>query len=117
MPHLAGRANPARICQGALVADAPADDQLRERLLAAAALPRHEVQEVARFSVERGWEVPGEAPPPPTGRRVAGRRVLLIMLAIVVFAAIPAVLLPMLWTHGKPPHLEDLGAVPAFKLI
>ena len=52
-----------------------------------------------------------------SSRRYRGKRVLLVMLAIVVLGAIPAVLVPLLWTHGKPPHLQDLGAVPAFSLV
>ena len=50
-------------------------------------------------------------------RRVSGNRVLLIMLAIIVFAAVPAVVIPILWSRGKPPRLEDLGTIPPFSLV
>ena len=53
----------------------------------------------------------------PTSRRRSGKRVLLVMAAIVVLGAIPAVVVPMLWQRGKPPKLIDLGAIPAFKLV
>ena len=43
-----------------------------------------------------------------------GRRVLLVMLAIVVVAAIPAVVVPILWSRGKPPKLEQMGSIPPF---
>jgi protein SCO1/2 len=49
-------------------------------------------------------------------RAFRGRRVLAIMLAIVVVAAIPAVVVPMLWSRGKPPKLEQLGSIPPFAL-
>jgi protein SCO1/2 len=49
--------------------------------------------------------------------KIAGKRVVLVMLAIVMVAAVPAVLVPMLWTHGKAPKLEDLGTVPPFSLV
>lgn len=46
-----------------------------------------------------------------------GSRVLLVMLAIVVLGAIPAVVVPILWNRGKAPHLEDLATIPAFTLV
>jgi protein SCO1/2 len=49
--------------------------------------------------------------------RFAGRRVLLVMLAIVVFAAIPAVVLPIMLSRGDTPRLDDLGTIPAFSLV
>jgi protein SCO1/2 len=57
------------------------------------------------------------APITPSNRRVRGKRVLLVMLAIVVLGAIPAVLVPILWTRGKPPKLSDLGKLPAFSFV
>ncbi|MFT3692334.1 MAG: SCO family protein [Kofleriaceae bacterium] len=51
----------------------------------------------------------------PQGAR--GKRVLLVMLAIVVLGAIPAVVVPILWTRDKAPHLEDLATIPAFTLV
>jgi protein SCO1/2 len=56
------------------------------------------------------------SPITPTQRRFGGKRVLLVMLAIVVLGAIPAVLVPILWTRGKPPKLQDLSTLPAFAL-
>lgn len=50
-------------------------------------------------------------------RRLRGNRVLLVMLAIVVLGAIPAVVVPILWTRGKPPKLSDLSTIPPFSLI
>lgn len=38
------------------------------------------------------------------------------MFAFVVFAAIPAVVVPILWTRGKPPKLDDLGSIAPFSL-
>ncbi len=49
-------------------------------------------------------------------RSRSGKRVLLVMLAIVVLGAIPAVVVPMMWQRGKPPKLVDMGALPSFKL-
>jgi protein SCO1/2 len=46
-----------------------------------------------------------------------GKHVLFAMLGIVILGAIPAVVVPMVWQRGKPPKLNDLGMVPAFKLI
>jgi protein SCO1/2 len=46
-----------------------------------------------------------------------GKHVLLIMLAIIVVATVPAVLVPILWNRGKPPRLEDLGTIPPFSLV
>ena len=57
------------------------------------------------------------APITPSHRRVGGKRVLLVMLAIVVLGAIPAVLVPIVWTGNKPPKLSDLSTLPAFSLI
>jgi protein SCO1/2 len=54
---------------------------------------------------------------PITPSRIRGKRVLLVMLAIVVLGAIPAVAIPILWTRGKPPKLSDLGTLPAFSFI
>jgi protein SCO1/2 len=53
----------------------------------------------------------------PTPKRHRGKRVLLAMLAIIVLGAVPAVLVPILWTRGKPPQLTDLSTIPAFSLI
>jgi protein SCO1 len=50
-------------------------------------------------------------------RRFGGKRVLLAMLAIIVLGAVPAVVVPILWTRGKPPKLSDLSVIPAFSLI
>ncbi len=47
----------------------------------------------------------------------SGRRTLLVMLAIVAAAAVPAVALPMMLMREKPPHLDDLGTIPAFSLV
>ncbi len=52
----------------------------------------------------------------PTPPRFRGRRVLLVMLGIVVFAAIPAVVLPIVLSRGDVPRLDDLGTIPAFTL-
>jgi protein SCO1/2 len=49
--------------------------------------------------------------------RFAGKRVLLVMLAIIVLGAVPAVVVPILWTRGKPPKLSDLSTIPPFSLI
>ena len=49
-------------------------------------------------------------------RSRSGKRVLLVMLAIVVLGAIPAVVIPMMWQRGKPPKLVDMGALPSFRL-
>ena len=54
---------------------------------------------------------------PITPARVRGKRVLLVMLAIVVLGAIPAVAIPILWTRGKAPVLHDLSILPAFSLV
>ncbi|HET9987365.1 MAG TPA: SCO family protein [Kofleriaceae bacterium] len=54
---------------------------------------------------------------PERRRRIRGKRVLLVMLAIVVLGAVPAVVVPILWTRGKPPKLSDLSTIPAFSLI
>ncbi|MEO8550856.1 MAG: SCO family protein [Kofleriaceae bacterium] len=50
-------------------------------------------------------------------RRFGGKRVLLVMLAIVVLGAVPAVLVPILWTRGKAPKLSDLSTIGAFSLV
>jgi protein SCO1/2 len=50
-------------------------------------------------------------------RPVRGKRVLLVMLAIIVLGAVPAVVVPILWTRGKPPKLQDLSTIPPFSLI
>lgn len=55
--------------------------------------------------------------PSTTPKRFRGKRVLLVMLAIVVLGAIPAVVVPIVWTHGKPPRLSDLSTIPPFSLI
>lgn len=47
--------------------------------------------------------------------RLTGRRVLLAMLAILVLAVVPAVVLPQVFTDE--PKLEDFGTVPAFSLV
>ena len=39
------------------------------------------------------------------------------MLGIVVFAAIPAVVLPMVLSRGDVPRLNDLGTIPSFTLV
>jgi len=54
---------------------------------------------------------------PITPSRIRGKRVLLVMLAIVVLGAIPAVAIPILWTRGKAPVLHDLSIIPAFSLV
>jgi protein SCO1 len=54
---------------------------------------------------------------PITPSRIRGKRVLLVMLAIVVLGAIPAVAIPILWTRGKAPVLHDLSTIPAFTLV
>lgn len=54
---------------------------------------------------------------PITRSRIRGKRVLLVMLAIVVLGAIPAVAIPILWTRGKAPVLHDLSIIPAFTLV
>jgi protein SCO1/2 len=64
---------------------------------------------------------PGEAALPNgsavlSTKPVRGGRVLLVMLAIVVLGAIPAVAVPILWTRGKAPKLQDLSTIPAFSL-
>jgi protein SCO1/2 len=48
-------------------------------------------------------------------RRYGGKHVLLIMLAIVIVAAIPAVVVPIL-SRRHPPKLDDLGTIAAFQL-
>lgn len=55
--------------------------------------------------------------PSTAPKRHRGKRVLLVMLAIVVLGAVPAVLVPILWTRGKPPKLSDLSTIPPFSLI
>jgi len=55
--------------------------------------------------------------PSTTPKRFRGKRVLLVMLAIVVLGAIPAVVVPIMWTRGKAPKLEDLSTIPAFSLV
>lgn len=50
-------------------------------------------------------------------KRFGGKRVLLVMLAIVVLGAVPAVVVPILWTRGKAPKLSDLSTLPAFSLV
>lgn len=47
--------------------------------------------------------------------RLTGKRVLLAMLAILVLAVIPAVLLPQIFKDT--PKLDDFGTVPAFSLV
>ncbi len=49
-------------------------------------------------------------------RGVEGKRVLLVMLAIVGFAAVPAIVVPALWTRANRPSLGDFGSVPEFAL-
>jgi protein SCO1/2 len=51
------------------------------------------------------------------GPAVSGRRTLLVMVAIVVAAAIPAVAIPMYFLRSPPPELPDYGALPRFHLI
>ena len=55
--------------------------------------------------------------PSTAPKRHRGKRVLLVMLAIVVLGAVPAVVVPILWTRGKPPKLSDLSTIPPFSLI
>lgn len=55
------------------------------------------------------------APITPPVRRFAGKRVLLFMLAIVILAAIPAVVVPILGRH-RAPALKDIGVIPPFAL-
>ncbi|MEO6775912.1 MAG: SCO family protein [Kofleriaceae bacterium] len=55
--------------------------------------------------------------PSTTPKRLSGKPILLIMLAIIVLGAIPAVVVPILWTRGKPPKLSDLSTIPPFSLI
>ncbi len=67
---------------------------------------------------------PAAAPPPtariarevPRGRPggVSGRRLLVVLLAILILATIPAVVAPKLMAQ---PELPDLGDVPAFSLV
>jgi len=49
--------------------------------------------------------------------RVRGKHVLIGMVAIVVCAVVTAVVVPILWTRGKPPPLQDLGTIPPFSLV
>jgi len=48
-------------------------------------------------------------------RRFGGKRVLLVMLAIVIVAAIPAVVMPILGRH-RAHVLKDMGVIPPFTL-
>ena len=48
-------------------------------------------------------------------RRFGGKRVLLVMLAIVIVAAIPAVVVPIVGRRHAP-ALKDLGVIPPFTL-
>ncbi len=50
-------------------------------------------------------------------RGARGKKVLLAMLAIVVLGAVPAVVVPILWTRDKAPPLQDLATIPAFTLV
>lgn len=54
---------------------------------------------------------------PARQQRFGGKRVLLVMLAIIVLGAVPAVVVPILWTRGKPPKLSDLSVIPPFSLV
>ncbi|MEO8844572.1 MAG: SCO family protein [Kofleriaceae bacterium] len=54
---------------------------------------------------------------PITPSRIRGKRVLLVMLAIVVLGAVPLVAIPILWSRGKAPVLRDLSTLPAFTLV
>jgi protein SCO1/2 len=47
---------------------------------------------------------------------LSGRRTLVIMVAIVLAAAIPAVVIPMVLLR-KTPELPDLGTIPAFSVV
>jgi protein SCO1/2 len=98
MPQWAGGAFHARICQGLAVSEA--STSAGERPAAEATSP----------GMTR--EVPGR------GRRgIPGRRLLLALLAILVLAVVPAVVVPTLLARAEQPELDDLGDVPAFSLV
>lgn len=52
-----------------------------------------------------------------TSTGISGRRILLVMVAIVAVAAIPAVIVPMIFVRAAPPELTDLGTLPPFQLV
>lgn len=72
-----------------------------------------------RAIAARIWHGPVVAEPlvPITTPHIRGNRVLLIMLAIVLFGAVPAVVIPILCARGKAPVLHDLSVIPAFTLV
>ena len=48
---------------------------------------------------------------------IAGRKLLLGMLAVLVLAVVPGIFIPSLMCRGDAPHLDDLGALPHFQLV
>jgi protein SCO1/2 len=54
---------------------------------------------------------------PVASSSVSGRRTLIVMVAIVLVAAIPAVAIPMYVLRSSAPELPDDGALPAFHLV
>jgi len=58
--------------------------------------------------------VPTQGAPP--ARRLRGRTLLLLIVALLVAIMVPAVVLPTLVWRKQPPRLDDLGELPAFSL-
>jgi protein SCO1/2 len=59
---------------------------------------------------------PATTDPVPRGRRIGGRRLFLYILALLVAIVTPTIVLPTLVWRRPAPHLDDLGALPAFAL-
>jgi protein SCO1/2 len=60
------------------------------------------------------WHGPPVATDAASSSGIPGRRLLIGLLVVFLFAAVPGVVVPTLMCRARAPELDDFGAVPAF---